>query len=168
MADCSSCDGYGTFIVPIVSVLRLSCVPNFPSHLYASHPVKIQYSNSLLYFNQSKYTKPSWIQHLISLIIAFQTVPAIDTNKSPGAIFTLKELHKSDNLSVVSVRYLQLAETSAIRTQLYSHFSSKYFGSSIGLGEAHRLTLENVFIQRTSHPSGISPIQSMLVGLYFG
>src|SRR5690606_20621765 len=99
-------------------------------------------------------------------MIGFPTVPAMDKKKSPGSLFTLKEAPNSDKVCVVFSKYLSLAETSAILTQAYSPFSSKYLGSSIGRGEAPLFTGLNLLIINDSQWLGISPIHSIPESLY--
>ena len=106
------------------------------------------------------------MQHFIVDIIGFPTVPAIDRNILPGSILTLNDEPSSESVWDVFFKYFLLAEISAIRTHAHSPSVSKYFGSSIGLGDAPLLTIEIRFIRFTSHDTGIFPIHSTPLRLY--
>src|SRR5699024_7963267 len=97
---------------------------------------------------------------LIFVIHGFPTVPAMLKNISPGSNFTLSAAPSVDSVCVVSFSTPSEAETSAIRTQPYSPDSSKYFGSSIGLGDAPLSTGLNHLIATTSQCAGTSPSHS--------
>lgn len=102
------------------------------------------------------------MQHLIFVIIGLPTVPAILRNSAPGSRRTLNLFPRSERFCVVLSRYRSLTDTSAIRTHEYSPSSSKYFGSSIGLGDAPRLTTVSCLIPITSQCAGTCPNHSTL------
>src|SRR6185437_11999300 len=89
------------------------------------------------------------------------TVPAMLTNREPGASLTLNELPRSERRCVVSASTPFELDTSEIRTHAYLPSSSKYLGSSIGRGDAPRFTTDRRLICAISQCAGTWPSHSM-------